>query len=136
MIDNSNKVAFCFEKGGIVYVYVMLCAIWYHLHSSKNVKNTHGGELLLVKTLAFLLKVTLIHGCFLCFLNCTNSTKLRKASHIIRELAKYPAVEQGQIVGWCNVLYCYVIKCSIFKFTFIYKTICKNLKIQLCSCIH
>ena len=23
--------------------YVMRCAIWYHLHDLKNVKNTHGG---------------------------------------------------------------------------------------------
>ena len=28
---------------------VMLCAIWYHLHNFKNVKNTHGGVLLSVK---------------------------------------------------------------------------------------
>ena len=27
----------------------MLCAIWYHLINFKNVKNTHGGVLLLVK---------------------------------------------------------------------------------------
>ena len=25
------------------------CAIWYHLYNLKNVKNTHGGVLLLVK---------------------------------------------------------------------------------------
>ena len=25
------------------------CAIWYHLHNLKNVKNTHGALLLLVK---------------------------------------------------------------------------------------
>ena len=31
-----------------------------------------------------LLKVTLIHGCFLRFLNCTNGTKSCKASHIQR----------------------------------------------------
>ena len=29
--------------------YVMHCAIWYHLYNFKNVKNTHGGVLLLVK---------------------------------------------------------------------------------------
>ena len=29
--------------------YVMLCAIWYHLCNLKNVKNTHGEVLLLVK---------------------------------------------------------------------------------------
>ena len=26
-----------------------VCAIWYHLQNLKNVKNTHGGVLLLVK---------------------------------------------------------------------------------------
>ena len=29
--------------------YVMLCAMWYHLCTFKNVRNTHGGVLLLVK---------------------------------------------------------------------------------------
>ena len=59
----------------------MLCAIWYHMYNLKNVKNTHGGVLLLVKP-ATLLKVTLLHGCFPRFLDCTNDTKSRKASHI------------------------------------------------------
>ena len=27
-------------------LHVMFCAIWYYLHNFKNVKNTHGGELL------------------------------------------------------------------------------------------
>ena len=27
----------------------MFCVVWYHLHNLKNVKNTHGGVLLLVK---------------------------------------------------------------------------------------
>ena len=31
----------------------MLCAIWYHLHNFKYVKNTHGGVLLLVKLYKF-----------------------------------------------------------------------------------
>ena len=29
--------------------YVVRCAIWYHLYNLKNVKNTHGGVLILVK---------------------------------------------------------------------------------------
>ena len=29
--------------------YVMRCAIWYHLYNLKNVKNNHGGVLILVK---------------------------------------------------------------------------------------
>ena len=31
---------------------------------------------------ATLIKITLLHGCFSRFLNCTNCTKTRKASHI------------------------------------------------------
>ena len=58
-----------------IEIYAMLCGIWYHLHSLKNVKNTHAGVLLLVW-----IKVTLLHGCFSHFLNCTNGTKWRKAS--------------------------------------------------------
>ena len=34
--------------------------------------------------LATLLKVTLLHGCFSRYLNCTNGTKSRKASHIFK----------------------------------------------------
>ena len=59
----------------------MLSAIWHHLHNLKNVKNTHGGKLLLVKLQpATLTKVALLHGCFSRFLNCTNDTKSRNAS--------------------------------------------------------
>ena len=43
----------------------------------KNVKNSHGGALLLVKLLA---SGTLLHGYLLHFLNCTNDINLRKAS--------------------------------------------------------
>ena len=48
--------------------YVVRCAIWYHLYNLKNVKNTQGGVLILVKLQAkpepaTLLKVTLLHGC-------------------------------------------------------------------------
>ena len=59
---------------------MMFCVIWQHLYNLENVKN-HGGVLLLVKLQA--LKVTLLHGCFSCSLNCTYDTKSRKASHII-----------------------------------------------------
>ena len=52
----------------------MRCAIWYYLCNLKNVKNTHGGVLL------FVLKVTLLHGCFSRFINCTNGTQLHNAS--------------------------------------------------------
>ena len=64
----------------------MRCTIWYHLHSLKNMKNTHGGILLLVKLQAepaTLLKVILLHGCFLRFLNCTNGNKSRNTSRMV-----------------------------------------------------
>ena len=41
------------------------------------------------KTSATLLKVTILHGCFLCFLNCTNGIKSRKASQIISKYLEY-----------------------------------------------
>ena len=34
-----------------------------------------------------LVKVTLLHGCFLRSLDCTNGTKSRKSSHVLDELA-------------------------------------------------
>ena len=39
--------------------HVMRSAIWYHLNNLKNMKNTHGEALLLVKLLAT--KVTLLY---------------------------------------------------------------------------
>ena len=42
--------------------YVMSCAIWYHLHNSKNVKNPWRS--VTFSKVAGLLKVTLLHGCF------------------------------------------------------------------------
>ena len=60
-------------------VYVVHWTIWYHLYNLKNMKNTHGGVLILVKLLvknthAGVL-ILLLHGCFSGFLNCANGTK-------------------------------------------------------------
>ena len=65
-----------------ILTYVMLCAIWLHLYNVK--KRGNCAVLLLVcrLKLATVLKVTLLHGCFSRFLNCTNGTKSRRASHI------------------------------------------------------
>ena len=54
----------------------MFCTIWYHLNNLKNVKNTHGGELLVPK-------VTLRHGCFSRFSNCKNGTKSHKTLNML-----------------------------------------------------
>ena len=56
--------------------YVMVCAIWYHLYHLKNVKNTRGGGLFLVKLQA---EAFSSKGTF------TNGNKSCKASHIAYE---------------------------------------------------
>ena len=68
---------------------VMRYAIWYHLYILKNVKNTHGEVLVLVKLQAEVLKLAILHGCFSRFLKCTNSTKLHKASMLNCKCANF-----------------------------------------------
>ena len=69
----------------------MRCAIWYHLYNLKNVKNTHRGVLLLV------IKVALLHGCLQRFLNDTNGTKPRNASHMYL----YLTINSSQVFTNC-----------------------------------
>ena len=47
---------------------------------------------------ATLLKVTLLHGCFSCFLNCTNGIKSRNASNLKSYNKRHP--------GWGLILIC------------------------------
>ena len=66
-------------------VYLVGCAIWYHLYNLKNVKNTREGLILLVKLQDLACNCTKINTppwVFSRFLNCTNGTKTCKASHI------------------------------------------------------
>ena len=83
----------------------MLCVIWYHLCNLKNVKNTHGGVLASVAGFnnETLLKVTLLHGCFLRLLNCTDGTKSRNASHIVCELCKCELVNYNYCVKYTRI---------------------------------
>ena len=71
-----------FEQIFHLYVKHFTCDALHNLvpfvQLKKPEKNMHGGVLLLVQLQAKslqLLKVTLLHGCFLHFLNCTNGTK-------------------------------------------------------------
>ena len=47
------KQNLCIKRNKIwqnnINTYKTLCAIWYHVHILKNLKNNHGGVLLLVK---------------------------------------------------------------------------------------
>ena len=65
--------------------YVVRCAIWYHFYNLKNVKNTHGGVMILVKLQASACSFTEINTppwVYFMFLNCTNGTKSRNGPHI------------------------------------------------------
>ena len=61
----------------------MRCAIWCYLYNLKNVKNTHGGVLMLVKFQASAYNFTKINTppwVFFMSLICTNGTKSRNVS--------------------------------------------------------
>ena len=84
----------------IILLFVMRCEIRQHLYNLKNVKNTHGRVLLLVKH-ATLLKVTLLHGCFSRFLSFTNGTTSRKASHFTRK-ESYSSTQFNMTDSFCK----------------------------------
>ena len=71
-------------------LFVMHCAILYHLYNLKNVKNTHGGVLILVKLQASACNFTKINTppwAFFTFLNCTNGSN--RAKHHIFAIKLY-----------------------------------------------
>ena len=53
------------------------------------------------------LEVALLHGCFSRFLNCTNDTKSRNASHIVQIIDMIPLEEWGYSVfdGFISLTY-------------------------------
>ena len=60
------------------------CAIWYYLCNLKNVKSARGRVLLLVKFTFYLLKITLLHGCFSRFLKLQMVPHRAKKHHVCR----------------------------------------------------
>ena len=72
----------------------------------KKRENTHGRVLILVKLQAStLLKLTLLQGCFSCFLNCTNDTKLRNA----------PQMRKRNIT-YINIFYSFIMSDTFFRY--------------------
>ena len=64
------------EKLSPNYEIEMLCAIWFHLHNlKKREKNTHGGELLLVK-------IHISRWMFFTILNWTDANTSRNTSDV------------------------------------------------------
>ena len=53
MMKSSDFTCIHQIVGTIKWVYETLCAIWFHSHNSKNVKNTHEEVLLFVKLEAY-----------------------------------------------------------------------------------
>ena len=81
----SEKTCHIYFKNAHNAAHVIRCAIWYHWYNLKSVKNTHGRVLILLKLQAKDCNFTKINTppwVFLRFLNCTNATKSRNASHI------------------------------------------------------
>ena len=54
-----------------------------------------------------LLKVTLLRGCFSCFLNCTNGTKLHNASHLLvrKQFVKFAKLVKFNYYLICKAYY-------------------------------
>ena len=77
----------------------MHCAIGYPLYNFKNLESTHGGALRLANCrLKPETKSNTTPWVFSRFLNCTNGTKSRKASHLsIQLLLEFPTVKFGQL---------------------------------------
>ena len=73
-------------------LFVMRCAIWYHLYNLKNKKKKQWRSVTFSKPTT-LLKVTFLHGCFSYFLNCTNGTKSRKLSQFWIYFSSYSKVK-------------------------------------------
>ena len=79
---NKHTMTKLFRKNLIV----MYCGIWYYLYNFKKRekypwRSVTFNKFSKVANLATLLKVTLLHGSFRRFLNCTNGSKSRKASN-------------------------------------------------------
>ena len=94
--------------------FAMRCAIWYHLHNLKNVKDTHGG--------ATLLKVTLL-GFFSRFLNCTNDIKSRKTLHLVSVNLNHHIIFLLVFPVSCQLLLCLlcIVVWKFSSFTLSYK---------------
>ena len=100
-----------------------LCAIWYHLYNLKDVKNSHGGVLLLAKLQAKACNFTKRNTApwvFSCFLNCINSTKSRKGSHIstVPRLVRHGSSTINQVdfpsSGQCSVSLPYFLTLQLY----------------------
>ena len=76
---------------------VMLCVIWYHLYNLKNMENTHGGVLRLVKLQSSAS-------------TCTNGTKSRNASHCIKSSFQICKSQEVYIFSWLFVRGCICCK--------------------------
>ena len=73
-------------------IHLMRRSIWYHLNNLKDVKNTHGGVLLLVNlhVWVFFVFLTLFRRCCSRLLDCPNGTKSRMNNTPIQSTQFHP----------------------------------------------
>ena len=74
-----------------------------------------------------MLKETLLHGCFLRFLNCANGTKLRKTSRMLRYRSKFHLIKLVKQFG-IRFLTVFLLLLSTSKSM---KTICGTFRVIL-----
>ena len=67
-----------------IYLFVVRCAIWYHLYNLKNVKNTHGG--VLAVGVGFFVWASVPDRCIIHCYRCSFILYLTLPSHFKLEL--------------------------------------------------
>ena len=95
-------------------VYVIHCAIWYHLYSLKNVKRPRRSVTFSI--VVTLLKVTLFLECFSRFLSCRNGTKLCKGCHIENRTSFLKIFHSISMFSWFVVYFYFLWKVTVIRY--------------------
>ena len=82
-MTSSFNLQYIYERWlfSLCYICDVLRDLVCHLHNLKKREKHPWDSVTFSKKPANLLNVKLLHGCFSSFLNCTNGTKSRNASH-------------------------------------------------------
>ena len=87
-------------------VYVMRCAIWYHLYNLKNVKSIHGGVLIWVKLQALacnFIKINTPPWMFFAFFKLYKWYQIAQAPHILKFLVEVYSIDNSMIFFFENL---------------------------------
>ena len=94
-------------------IYVMRCAIWYHLYNFKNVKSIHGEVLILVKLQALACKFIKINTppwMFFAFFKLYKWYQIAQAPHILKFLVEVYSIDNSMIyfLKICEKEHCFL----------------------------